>query len=218
MAKKIVFIATAFIGLIILLVIINYSGNPYEDEQVFDNTPEIEGQPTTGETDAPLTIVEFGDFMCPACYAWGEEIYPQVQKDFIDKGDAQFTYINTPFHGMPSQTAALAAESVFSKAPEDYWNFHHGLFGEQDNENHHSNWLTDEVISDMVETHTSLNADDVLSDIKNESYRAEVDHDEQMISEYGVQLTPTIFINNVMIQDPFDYDEIKETIDNELDN
>lgn len=67
---------------------INYSVNPYEEEQVFDNTPEIKGQPTVGETNALLTIVEFGDFMCPACHAWGEEIYPQIQKDFIDKGEA----------------------------------------------------------------------------------------------------------------------------------
>lgn len=102
---------------------------------------------------------------------------------------------------MPSEKAAFAAEFVFAKAPEDYWDFHHGLFGEQDSDNHHSNWLTDEVISDMLERHTSLNADDVLSDINNESYRAELDHDEQMISEYGVHCN---FFNNVNFR-LFDY-------------
>src|SRR5699024_7868514 len=217
MTKKIIFIATAVIGVILLLIVFNYSSNPYEEEQVFDSTPDVEGQPTIGDADAPLTIVEFGDFMCPSCNAWGENIYPKILKDYIETGEAQFTYINTPFHGQQSEKAALAAESVYANAPDDYWGFHHGLFSEQDSENHHSEVVTDKVITDMVESHTSLNAQDVLSDIENGEHGAELNKDTELNSEYSIQFTPTIFINNVMIQDPFDYDEIKETIDNELD-
>lgn len=216
MVKKTVFIVTAIIGVVLLLIVFNYSGNPYEDEQVFDSTPNLEGQPTVGNSEAPVSIVEFGDFMCPACNAWGEEIYPLILEDFIDTGDAQFGYINTPFHGQQSEKSSLAAESVYANAPDDYWDFHHGLFGEQESDNHHSEWVTDAVITEMVESHTSLNAEDVLSDIENETFSSELEKDANLNSEYSVQFTPTIFINNVMIQDPFDYNEITETINNEL--
>lgn len=228
MGKKFILILTAVAALVVLLFIVLNPGNSEEESvleetsqdtepQVFENSPDIDGQPTEGDNDAPVTIVEFGDFMCPACSAWGEEYYPQLKGDFIDTGDVQFAYVNTLFHGEQSEKAALAAESVFNQAPEAYWDFHHALFEAQESDNHHSEWVTDELITELVDTHTSLDASDVLEDIENQSFQDELNIDEALNVEFGIQLTPTILINNRMIEDPFDYDEIRTVINEELE-
>lgn len=229
MDKKYYLILTVIVSVVILLFIVLNSDNSDEEEtmsneapqdsepQVFESSPDIEGQPTEGEDDAPVTIVEFGDFMCPACSAWGEEYYPQLKADFIDTGDIQFAYVNTLFHGEQSEKAALAAESVFNREPEAYWDFHHALFEAQASDNHHSEWVTDELITELLDTHTSLDTSDVLEDIENQSFQEELSIDEVLNVEFGIQLTPTIFINNRMIEDPFDYDEIKSVINEELE-
>ena len=44
-----------------------------------------------------------------------------------------------------------------------------------------------------------------------------VNRDSELASEIGVQFTPTIMINETIIEDPFDYESIKEVIDSELE-
>ncbi|WP_420831212.1 thioredoxin domain-containing protein [Paenibacillus lignilyticus] len=37
-----------------------------------------------------MSIVEFGDFKCPSCKAWGEQLYPKLKEAYIDRGKSQF--------------------------------------------------------------------------------------------------------------------------------
>ena len=103
---------------------------------------DIAGQPTLGESDAPVTVVEFGDFKCPSCKAWGEMIYPQLVEDYVNTGEVEFAYINVFFHGNESVLGSLAAESVFEHSPEAYWDFHKALFAAQPVEDHDAAWIT----------------------------------------------------------------------------
>src|SRR5690606_17989243 len=50
------------------------------DEQIF----AYERQPVIGNPDAPVKIVEFGDYKCPVCKRFAEEIFPQLKRDFLD--------------------------------------------------------------------------------------------------------------------------------------
>lgn len=89
---------------------------------------DLTGQPLLGEKDAPVTVVEFGDYKCPSCKAWGEMIYPQLVEDYVLSGDVNFSYVNVLFHGKESVLASLGAESVYKQDPEVYWDFHKNVF------------------------------------------------------------------------------------------
>jgi len=42
--------------------------------------------PVLGNPNAPVTIVEYGDYKCRFCAAWAVQTEPQLKRAFIDTG------------------------------------------------------------------------------------------------------------------------------------
>ncbi|UJF25505.1 thioredoxin domain-containing protein [Planococcus sp. 107-1] len=177
---------------------------------------DISGQPTLGENDAPVNVVEFGDFKCPSCKAWGETIYPQLVEDYVNTGEVEFAYINVFFHGNESILGSLAAESVFQRNPESYWDFHKALFADQPAEDHDTAWITPEKILEVASEFPSIDQIQLQEDMEQVAQQEELETDEALVEEAGVSQTPTIVVNGQQPEDPFDYDAIKALIEQEL--
>lgn len=62
-----------------------------------------------GNADAPITIIEFGDYQCPKCKQWFLEQKPIISSDYILTGIAKFYFIDSVWLGSDSFTAAEAA-------------------------------------------------------------------------------------------------------------
>ena len=179
--------------------------------------PSIEGQPTLGEADAPVSIVEFGDYKCPSCKQWGEVVYPKLIEDYINTGKAKFSYINVLFHGNESILAALASESVYKQDPENFWAFHKAVFDAQPATQEHDNpWVTVDKMKEIAAS-TSPNTDlaQLEADLNTEgtSVAEDVSKDDGLVKEYNVPFTPTIIIDGVMLEDQFDYEKIISLIE-----
>lgn len=215
---KLMVISTLLIcAVLTALVVINNSNSKTDKDATYDKIPPIEGQPTLGKPDAPVTVVEFGDFKCPACKAWGENIYPQLVKDYIDTGKVKFSFINVLFHGEESKLGSLAAEAVYKQNPDRYWEFHKALFKAQPSENHDALWITNEKINEVAATIPDIDIKKLQGDLKNQSVVEEVNKDGKLVEEFKVELTPSIMVNGTMLEDPFDYEKIKSLIDTELE-
>lgn len=178
----------------------------------------IEGQPTLGNPDAKVSIVEFGDYKCPSCKQWGETIYPQLKADYLDKEDVSFSYINVLFHGQESILASLASESVYEQDPESFWKFHKALYDAQPASQQHDNaWVTVEKLKEIAGETTSVDLDQLEQDLgENSTVLEKVSTDDGLVKENGVQFTPSIMINGVMLEDPFDYEQIQQLIEQDL--
>ncbi|RIW38359.1 DsbA family protein [Bacillus salacetis] len=199
---------------VVLLVSIALLTNKSKNtDETLDSHPATENQPTIGENDAPVSVVEFGDFKCPACKAWGAEIYPKLKSDFIDTGKANFSYINTLFHGEESTLSALAAESVYENDPGSYFAFHKELFNQQPNANHDTSWITIEKLMEVAGATTDMDVEQLKQDIEQGSGIEAVEADKSLVEEFNIQQTPTIIINGTKLEDPYDYDRIKELIE-----
>ncbi|MCG3419711.1 MULTISPECIES: DsbA family protein [Oceanobacillus] len=216
--KIIVIITLIVVALIVVLVVLNNNSSQSKLGTTFEDQPSIEGQPTLGDADAPVTVVEFGDFKCPSCKAWGETIYPQLVSDYVDTGKVKFSFINVLFHGEESKLGSLAAESVYNQNPEAYWDFHKELFNEQPSENHDSKWITTEKILEVAKSVSNIDTEKLKSDIETNAAMNEINKDTELVNKFEVKLTPTIMINDIMIEDPFDYEVIKQVIDKELED
>lgn len=214
--KIIVVITTVIILLGVALVVLNNNNNS-ELGETFTEQPPVEGQPVLGEDDAPVTVVEFGDFKCPACKAWGDTIFPQLINDYVDNGKVKFSYINTPFHGNESTLASLAAESILEQNPEAYWDFHNALFAEQPSDNHDSQWVTVDKILEIASGIENIDLEKLKLALEEQSAMEKVNKDIELVEEFNVQLTPSIMVNDTMLEDPFDYEAIKALIDQELE-
>lgn len=210
----IMIITLVVIALVTALVIINNSGA--ESGTSYEAAPAVEGQPTIGEESAPVTITEFGDFKCPACKQWGEEIYPQLVSDYVENGEANFSFVNVLFHQEESYIASLAAESVYARNPEVYWEFHKAVFDAQPAQ-HDSAWVTVDNMVEIASGIEGIDPEQLRSDIENETYADQISEDSLLVEDYEVELTPSIMINDVMVEDPFDYETISSLIEEELE-
>ncbi|KAB8139156.1 DsbA family protein [Gracilibacillus oryzae] len=215
--KFVVIITLVVVALIVALVVINNNNSESNVGKTFDKQPSIEGQPTLGDPDAPVTVVEFGDFKCPSCKAWGENVFPQLVSDYVNTGKVKFSFINVLFHGEESKLASLAAESVYKQNPDAYWEFHKALFKAQPSANHDSSWVTTKKILEVASGVSGIDTDKLKSALESNSEMDEVNRDTEMVTDFEVQLTPTIMVNGTMIEDPFDYDAIKKAIENALE-
>jgi protein-disulfide isomerase len=176
----------------------------------YTENPSIEGQPVMGDENAPITIVEFGDYKCPTCKRWEEIILPKLEEDFIESKKVKFSFINVLFHGKESTVSSLADEYVYSQNPQQYWNFHKALFDFQEKK------LTIDEVSGISSKIHGIKKEELEQAILNQKTIAEIEKDKELTIKFNVQETPTIFINNVKISDPFDYDQLKNIIRKEL--
>ncbi|OAB40426.1 DsbA family protein [Paenibacillus antarcticus] len=220
-AKPLVLITLVVITLIVALFIITTKQEEKAKEPAqFSKQPSLLNQPTLGNDDASVSVIEFGDYKCPSCKSWSERIYPQLMKDYIDTGKIKFAYINVLFHGEESQLASLAAESVFAQDPQAFWTYHKALYAAQPAQaNHDESWITQESVLDMAKTNIpQIDLIKLEEDIKASKALPEINIDSALVEQYNVQLTPTIMINGIVLDDPFDYNKIKELIDQELED
>lgn len=218
-SKKLVLFTLGFVALLVAIVfLVNQQDKDTQSNKKAEHPP-IEQQPTMGETDAPVSIVEFGDYKCPSCKAWGETVFPQLEKEFIQTGKATFSYINVLFHGEESTLAALASESVYKQDPDSFWAFHNAVFAQQPETQQHDNqWVTPEKLVEIAkETAPEIDLKQLEEDIKTEGTIEEVKKDVDLVKEFNVEVTPTIIINGVVVEDPFDYDAIVSLIEKELE-
>ncbi|WP_430787464.1 DsbA family protein [Virgibacillus flavescens] len=215
--KIAVIVTLVIVALLTALVVLSNNNSESSDGNTSNKQPSISGQPTVGDSDAPVTVVEFGDFKCPACKVWGTDIYPKLINDYVDTGKVKFSFVNVQFHGKESTLASLAAESVYKQSPDAYWEFHKALFNAQPS-NHDSKWVTTEKILEVASGIPSIDTSKLKSAIENQEAMDALNKDEEMVTEFGVELTPTIMVGGTMIEDPFDYEAIKQVIEEKLED
>ncbi len=75
----------------------------YVNTAVLHKAPPI-GDMALGRADAPVTIVEYASATCPHCATFHEEVWPQLKKEFVDTGKVRFI-----FREFPLDQLALAA-------------------------------------------------------------------------------------------------------------
>ena len=91
----------------------------------------LRGDPSMGDPNAPITIIEFSDFQCPYCKRFHDQVLPSLKKEYIDKGLVRFVHkdLPLPFHEY-ARDAAIAARCSADQA--QYWKAYESLFGSQD--------------------------------------------------------------------------------------
>ncbi|MFD2617319.1 DsbA family protein [Terrilactibacillus laevilacticus] len=222
--RQIVVISTALV--IILLVAIigivlktQQSSQPNENQNnpSSQETPSInyKEQPIMGTANAPVKLVEFGDYRCPYCKEFEQRIVPKIKKDFIDNGKVSFTFINYTILGKGSQLAANAAEMIYHQYPDSFWNFHKALYAAQGDEK--KEWVTKDLLTSIAKkTVPSLDEKNYKQTLDDLSYQNNVIQDYNLAKSMKVEVVPSLFIDGKLVNNPLDYDVVKEAINHSL--
>jgi len=88
------------------------------------------GSPILGSESAPVTIVEFGDYQCEACYHWFHNTRATLIDNYIETGKAKLVFVDLPFLGRDSPKAAHASYCADDQGK--YWEYHTILYTFQD--------------------------------------------------------------------------------------
>ncbi|WP_025785281.1 thioredoxin domain-containing protein [Sporosarcina sp. D27] len=189
MSKKIFWIvglvAVCIIGVIVLTDV-------SEKSVVLD----YEGQPYLGEESAPVEIVEFGDYKCPSCKDFNDNLLPIIYKELVETGKAKLYFMNYSFIAADSTTAAQFAETVYQElGDEKFWKFHELLFQNQQPDAEQTNYFTEEFLEELLaDVASSEEVEKVLSSYQKHEGEAALKKDMKMANSLEVSSTPTIFI------------------------
>jgi len=82
-----------------------------------------------GDPNAPVTLIEFGDFNCGYCGRWTAETLPQIDEKYIQTGKVRMAYVHYPILGVDSMTAAQATECAAQQ--DSFWDYHNLLYKNQ---------------------------------------------------------------------------------------
>lgn len=152
----------------------------------------------TGNLQAKITLVEFGDYQCPHC----GHAHPLLKRLLKEMGnELRFVFRNFPLQELhpAAYMAALAAEAAGKQ--DKFWQMHDIIFENQQNLHGHS-------FVDFAEK-LQLNLQQFGKDWKSEEIQQKVEADFESGVRSGVNGTPTFFVNG---QQLVSYDESYESL------
>jgi len=139
-----------------------------------------------GPENAPIQIVEYGDFGCPSCRAWHNAgIQEQLLADFGDQISFQFRHF--PVITAQSPQAAEAAQCAAEQ--DAFWQFHDYIY-EQTREGALSRDDLQSYAAALGLDQTAFN-----SCLETGRFREQVQQDQRAAQDAGARGTPTFLIN-----------------------
>ena len=149
------------------------------------------GSPPLGSESAPITIVKFGDYQCEACYHWFHNTRSTLIDNYIETGKAKLVFLDLPFLGRDSITAAEA--SYCAEDQGKYWEYHTMLYTFQEVEAYDSGWADRDRLNAFASS-LNMNMDEFNECMDSSKYknRVKANFDEAMRN--GIQSTPTFIL------------------------
>ena len=136
-----------------------------------------------GSIDAPVTVVEYGDFECPYC-GQAEPVVRELLRDF---GDVRYVWRHLPLSDVHPH-AELAAEAAEAAADQGaFWEMHDHLLDHQDA-------LAPKDLIGYAEE-LGLDVERFTNDLRDHDGAGRVSEDVDSADLSGVSGTPTFFVN-----------------------
>jgi Na+/H+ antiporter NhaA len=156
---------------------------------------------TRGAADAPVTLVEYGDFECPYC----NQAEPVVRALLGEFGaDLRYVWRNLPLSDV-HPNAQLAAEAAEAAAAQGkFWEMHDLLFERQDA-------LGAKYLIGYARE-LGLDTDRFREDLRGHAYAPRVAEDVDSADLSGVSGTPTFFINGQRHHGAYDIETLSAAV------
>ena len=142
----------------ITLVIFGFNSSSNEIELSMESTPKIDqigpekitmdtflsnGSPILGDPDAPITLVEFGDYQCHYCNVFFQSIEKDILKNYVDTGKVKIIFKDYNIIGEDSVKASQGAHCANDQGL--FWEYHDILYSNWTGEN--NGWASSENLA-----------------------------------------------------------------------
>ena len=154
--------------------------------------------PQLGDPDAPVVMDVYEDFACGHCRTYSEEVFPSVERLFIDTGRIRYR-----FHDFPipvnewSYRIASAARAVQATADDaGFFAFVSAVFKQQSR-------FAEAGLAAVQDAAAAVGIDPCAPAIAaaTDQYRSVVDASRAEAARIGVDRTPMIFVDGTPLSD-----------------
>lgn len=147
------------------------------------------GSPVLGSPDAPITMVEFGDYQCLNCNRFFHNTEDDILRNYVETGKVKIIFMDFAFIGPDSLIAAQAAHCAQEQGK--YWEYHDELYSNWNGEN--TGWASmnnlKKFAANLDLEHKSFNGC-----LDSGKYANKVQNNMNIGRQLGVTGTPTFFI------------------------
>ena len=149
------------------------------------------GSPVLGDSNAPITILEWGDYQCTFCYKFHQSSLDTILDEYVQQGKVKLVFKDYPLNGPDS---VLAAEAAYCAEDQGkYWEYHDEIYKNWGGER--TGWITRDSLNDFATT-VSLNLDSFNSCLDENKHKQRVLELERFGKEIGIDATPSFLIFN----------------------
>jgi len=189
---KIYFLAIPImIGIIIGIGLTSNLDKSSHESSILNKENLIQGSTMLGNTNAKITIVEFGDYQCTFCYKFHDETMDKINQKYIKTANVNFIYKDFPLNG---EQSILASEASYCAQKQNkFWEYHDTLYNNWGGEN--TGWITENVLQEFARD-VGLDLDEFSQCLENSEYRQKVLDNERFAREIGINATPSFLIFN----------------------
>lgn len=163
-----------------------------------------------GDTTAPVTIMEFADFQCGWCAQYAIVVEPDVKRNIVDAGLAQYHFYPFPLEGHQNAWPAAHAAACAGEQNQ-FWPMHGLIFQGQ------NDWATRRNPKSQFESYAravpGLDVGQWETCYDERRYQARIQASLAEGTRRGVSSTPTFIIGNRMLPGMQGYDAIRAWVD-----
>jgi len=163
---------------------------------------------TEGDENAKIEILIYESLTCPHCAEFHKKIYPDLKKNYIDKG-----LVKIEFKNFPLDLAALNASKIAHCKNDGKSDILHFLFYNQ------NAWINGKNIEEInMNLKTIINKENFGIDfnkcVNNKLIENHILEDRiESVKKFEIDSTPTLIINNKKFDKPLTYKNLKKVIE-----
>ena len=178
----------------------DYTTSPETDyyQAVIDQLPPLSDEDwVRWNPDAPITIIEYADFQCPACVQFSH-LTDFLRQNFPNAVKLAFRHLPLPSIHDKAFIAGLAAEAAGAQGK--FWEMHDLLYLYQG----YWNQMTEDEFVDWVQEVAEgweLDVDQFTKDLLNPEKRAWIEQLTEERFAIGMNYTPTVVVNDRIYRD-----------------
>lgn len=161
---------------------------PAPDDKV--NISFASGGFSMGKADAPLVMVEYGDFQCPFCQQYHNTAFAQIKANYVDTGKLRYIHRDFPldFHEN-ARRAAAAARCAGEQGQAKFWDMRHVLIV-------NASSLQQDKLAGYAAT-AKLDVPKFNACVAADKFKASIDKDVAEGTAAGVSGTPSFVIGHI---------------------
>ena len=211
--NRALYLALGAIALVGAFLIYRSADKPPRASTITDvpaNNLQAEGY-LKGNPNAPVQIIEFADFECPACAQFATITEPDVRTRLIETGVANLRFFDYP---LSQHRNSLAAHNAAACAAEQgkFWEMHDKLFAGQVDWSTGSTSNPDRIFTRYA-NEIGIDGNRWEECYDSRRHEARIRANAQEGERRRIQSTPTFVVGRRMVPGAISYDELKRLVD-----